>query len=129
MSNFNFSKASLANLNGVNPNLVKVVYRALELTSVDFKVIEGLRTVERQKQLVAAGKSKTMASKHIEGRAVDLFPIGGDWNKYTDWLPVLDAMHKAGAELGVKLRFGITWTDNPKDKPAKFLDAPHVELA
>ncbi|WP_230825294.1 hypothetical protein [Yersinia pseudotuberculosis] len=37
-------------------------------------------------------------------------------------------MHRAGKELGVKLRFGITWTDNPNDKPAKFLDGPHVEI-
>lgn len=125
---FKFSKRSENNLAGVNPDLVKVVRRALELSTVDFSVIEGLRTVERQKELVAAGKSKTMNSRHLTGHAVDLFPVGGDWNDYRCWLPVLDAMHKAGEELGVKLRFGVTWTDNPSDKSARFLDAPHVEL-
>jgi hypothetical protein len=125
---FKFSKRSEGNLAGVNPDLVKVVRRALELSAVDFSVIEGLRTAERQKELVAAGKSKTMNSRHLTGHAVDLFPVGGDWNDYRCWLPVLDAMHKAGEELGVKLRFGVTWTDNPRDKSARFLDAPHVEL-
>ncbi|AHG18307.1 peptidase M15 [Chania multitudinisentens RB-25] len=128
MSNFKFSKRSEDNLKGVNPNLVKVVRCALELSAVDFIVIEGRRTEERQKQLVAAGASKTMASRHITGHAVDLLPVGADWNDYKCWLPVLDAMQKAGKELGVKLRFGITWTANPRDAPAKFLDAPHIEI-
>ncbi|CNF16647.1 peptidase M15B and M15C DD-carboxypeptidase VanY/endolysin [Yersinia rohdei] len=127
-SNFRFSQRSEGNLKGVNPALVKVVRRALELSTVDFSVIEGLRTVERQKELVATGKSQTMNSRHISGNAVDLLPVGADWNNYKCWLPILNAMQQAGKELGVKLRFGITWTDNPNDKPAKFLDAPHIEL-
>jgi peptidoglycan L-alanyl-D-glutamate endopeptidase CwlK len=128
MPNFSFSKRSEGNLIGVNPTLVKVVRRALEISTVDFIVIEGLRTLERQKALMAAGASKTLDSRHLTGNAVDLLPVGADWNDYKCWLPVLDAMHQAGAELGVRLRFGITWTNNPHDKPAKFLDAPHVEL-
>lgn len=128
MTNFRFSQRSENNLKGINPNLMKVVRRALEISAVDFSVIEGLRTVERQKELVATGKSQTMNSRHISGNAVDLLPVGGDWNNYKCWLPVLNAMQQAGKELGVKLRFGITWTDNPNDKPAKFLDAPHIEL-
>lgn len=128
MTNFRFSQRSENNLKGINPNLMKVVRRALEISAVDFSVIEGLRTVERQKELVATGKSQTMNSRHISGNAVDLFPVGGDWNNYQCWLPILNAMQQAGKELGVKLRFGITWTDNPNDKPAKFLDAPHIEL-
>lgn len=127
-SSFRFSQRSENNLKGINPNLLKVVRRALELSTVDFSVIEGLRTVERQKELVATGKSQTMNSRHISGNAVDLLPVGANWNNYKCWLPILNAMQQAGKELGVKLRFGITWTDNPNDKPAKFLDAPHIEL-
>lgn len=131
---FKFSQKSLNNLNGVHPNLVKVVKRALEITPVDFSVIEGVRTVEAQKANVAKGVSKTMNSMHLKqsdglGHAVDLFPIGGNWNDYKCWLPVLNAMDKAGKELGIRLRFGITWTNSPNDTPAKFLDAPHCELA
>ncbi|CNE06106.1 M15 family metallopeptidase [Yersinia pseudotuberculosis] len=128
ISNFRFSARSDNNLKGVNADLVKVVRRALELSTVDFGVIEGLRTVERQKELVDTGKSQTMNSRHITGHAIDLLPTGADWNDYKCWLPVLDAMHRAGKELGVKLRFGISWTDNPNDKPAKFLDGPHIEI-
>lgn len=125
---FTFSKRSEGNLEGVNSALVGVVRRALELSPVDFIVIEGRRTQERQRQLYNAGASKTMSSRHLSGNAVDLLPVGADWNNYKCWLPVLVAMRQAGQELGVKLRFGITWTDNPEDRPAKFLDAPHVEI-
>lgn len=125
---YKFSQRSENNLVGVNPALVSVVRRALELSPVDFTVIEGLRTKARQQQLKDAGASKTMNSRHLSGNAVDLLPVGADWNDHKCWLPVLVAMRQAGQELGVKLRFGITWTDNPEDKPAKFLDAPHVEI-
>jgi peptidoglycan L-alanyl-D-glutamate endopeptidase CwlK len=64
-----FSKRSEENLKGVNDNLVAVVRRALLLSSVDFTVVEGLRTVERQKQQLAIGASKTMNSRHIAGEA------------------------------------------------------------
>ncbi|WP_171884964.1 MULTISPECIES: M15 family metallopeptidase [Serratia] len=127
-ANYLFSQRSEKNLVGVNPELVAVVRRALELSPVDFSVIEGLRTKARQQQLVNAGASKTMNSRHLSGNAVDLLPVGADWNDHKCWLPVLVAMRQAGQELGVKLRFGITWTDNPEDRPAKFLDAPHVEI-
>ncbi|BET62242.1 peptidase M15B and M15C DD-carboxypeptidase VanY/endolysin [Yersinia pseudotuberculosis] len=131
INNFRFSQRSENNLKGVNADLVKVVRRALDLSSVDFGVIEGLRTVERQRELFNAvpKKTQTMNSRHITGHAIDLLPTGADWNDYKCWLPVLDAMHCAGKELGVKLRFGVTWTDNPNDKPAKFLDAPHIEIS
>ena len=69
---FKLSKKSLDKLITVEPKLQSVVRRAIELTKVDFGVIEGIRTVERQEELVAKGASKTMKSKHIEGRAVDL---------------------------------------------------------
>lgn len=128
-NNFRFSQRSEKNLEGVNSDLVKVVRQALALSSVDFGITEGLRTQERQKQLVAEGKSQTMKSRHITGHAIDVFPTGADWNNYKCWLPVLDAFYKAGNELGIELRFGITWTNNPHDKPAKFLDAPHIELS
>lgn len=125
---FKFIQRSEENLRGVNPVLVKVVRRALELTSKDFIVIEGKRTEARQLQLVLNGKSKTMNSRHLSGNAIDVLPLGVNWDNYKDWLPVLCAVHEAAKELGVTLRFGITWTDDPNDPPAKFLDAPHIEI-
>ena len=64
-------------LKGVNIDLVSVVHRALELSDIDFAVTEGLRTKERQAELVKAGASKTMNSRHITGHAVDLAAIVG----------------------------------------------------
>lgn len=128
-SKYKFAQRSEDNLKGVKSPLVVVIRRALEITSVDFAVIEGLRTQERQRELVAKGASKTMNSKHLTGDAVDVMPVGADWNKATDWLPVLNAVKQAAEDKGVKLRFGYTWTQNPNDQAAKFLDAPHIELA
>lgn len=65
MSNFKFSQRSENNLKGVNPDLVKIVRRALQLSPVDFGITEGLRTVERQRQLVAAGKSYSLLTPDI----------------------------------------------------------------
>lgn len=73
MSNtFKFSSRSEKNLQGVNPDLVKVTRRALEISEVDFGITEGVRSRYRQKQLVATGKSQTMNSRHLTGHAVDV---------------------------------------------------------
>ena len=69
---FKLSERSLDRLNGVDQNLVDVVKRAINLTEIDFGVSEGLRTLERQKELVEKGASQTLKSKHISGMAVDL---------------------------------------------------------
>lgn len=127
-SKFRFSARSEQNMRMINPRLKAVCERALQLTEVDFTVIEGMRTLERQRELYAQKKTKTMESKHLSGNAVDVMPVGADWNNWRDWLPVLNAFKAAGDELGVHLRFGVTWTGNPNDKPAAFLDAPHIEL-
>ena len=108
---YRLGSRSVSKLEGVNPQMVAVVQHAIKLTKVDFGVTEGLRSVERQKELVAAGKSQTMASKHIEGRAVDLVAyIGSDvaWelNLYDD---IADAMKAAAIKLGVPIRWGAAW--------------------
>lgn len=111
MSEFKLSKRSLDNLEGVDPYLVGVVKRAIELTKVDFGVIEGLRTPERQRDLVQAGASQTMFSKHIQGKAVDLMAYIGpraSWelNLYDD---IADAMKQAAMELNVPVLWGGAW--------------------
>lgn len=70
-----WSARSLRNLWGIHPDLRRALDRALKDSPIDFVVIEGLRTKERQKQLVAAGASKTMNSRHLTGHAVDLCPL------------------------------------------------------
>jgi peptidoglycan LD-endopeptidase CwlK len=148
---FKLSAKSLTNLQGVEERLVRVVQRAIELTTVDFGVIEGLRTEETQRAYVAAGKSQTMASKHLEGKAVDLMAyVAGkpSWelNLYDD---IADAMKKAAAEQGVAIRWGGAWTVNDITKwqgtmasamntyiderraqnRKPFIDGPHFELS
>lgn len=125
---FVFGKRSEDNLHGVNPTLVAIARRALQLSPVDFSITEGLRSVERQKELVASGKSQTMASRHIDGCAVDIFPVGSTW-QIAEFIPVLKAFKKAGDELGISLRFGVNWKNDPTlPIETKFVDAPHVEL-
>lgn len=78
MSGFSLGARSLLRLQGVHPSLVRVVKRAIRITPVDFTVLEGVRSRERQAELVRIGASKTMNSRHLTGHAVDLAPwVGG----------------------------------------------------
>jgi len=69
---YKLGNKSLKNLVGVHPILGFAVVEAIKVTKQDFTVLEGLRTPERQKELVAKGSSKTMDSYHLYGLAVDL---------------------------------------------------------
>lgn len=147
---FKLSSRSESRLKGVDPKLVAVVKRAIEISKVDFGVTEGLRTIETQRKYVAAGKSKTMKSKHIEGRAVDLVAfvdgkVSWELNLYDD---IADAMAKAAKELGVPLRWGAAWNvpditkwkgsmesammhyvdTRRREGKRPFIDGPHFEL-
>ncbi|NTZ84351.1 M15 family metallopeptidase [Burkholderia metallica] len=122
-SRFKFSPRSEANLVGVKEPLVRLVRRALELSSVDFGVTEGLRTQARQRELVAAKKSQTMNSRHLTGDAVDVMAyVRGagtwEWKYYED---IARAFKQAGAELGIPIAWGGDW------KTLK--DGVHFELA
>jgi len=113
---------SLKALEGVHPDLVKVVKRADEL-GARFHITDGLRTLERQKQLVAAGKSKTMKSRHLTGHAVDFVvaePGGGVSYDHADMRACAAVFKQAAAELGVAIEWGGDWR--------KFVDTPHIEL-
>lgn len=112
MTKFKFSQRSESNLKGVNPDLVKVIRRTLEITPVDFIVIEGLRTQARQKELVSTGKSQTMNSRHLTGHAVDIIPVDTNW-QVDEFKPLLKSVKQAADELGIKLRFGINWKNDP----------------
>ena len=109
---YSLSEKSINKLEGVDSSLIKVVKRAIEITTIDFGVTEGLRTVERQRELFAAGKSQTMKSKHIVGRAVDLVAmpngrVSWEWKYY---IHIATAMKQAAKELGVDIEWGGDWT-------------------
>ncbi|WP_390900426.1 M15 family metallopeptidase [Serratia fonticola] len=122
MHKFIFGQASEKNLNGVHPDLVKVARRALELSPVDFKITEGLRTVERQRQLVAERKSQTMKSRHITGHAVDVFALptkAGSWDM-SYYRQIAAAFKQASDELQIPVEWGGNWTT--------LKDGPHFQL-
>jgi peptidoglycan L-alanyl-D-glutamate endopeptidase CwlK len=121
-SGFRLGSQSVARLNNVHPDLQKIVRRAIEISEVDFRVQEGLRTLKRQKELVAAGASRTLKSRHLTGHAVDLIAlvegkVRWDWPLY---YKVADAMKAAAKELKVPLEWGGDWKT--------FKDGPHFQL-
>lgn len=119
---YSLGPRSKMRLNGVHPDLVKVVERAIQLTTVDFTVLEGLRSPERQKTLYESGASQTLNSRHITGHAVDL----GAWvDDQVDWSwPLYDkiatAMQEAAKQVGVPIEWGGSWRT--------FKDGPHFQL-
>nr|WP_315468836.1 M15 family metallopeptidase [uncultured Undibacterium sp.] len=149
MSQFSLGAASLNELNGVHPDLIAVVKRAIVLTIQDFSVHDGIRTLAEQKQLVAAGASQTVDSRHITGHAVDLVPYINGKLRW-EWPPIYviaDAVRTAAVELGTPIRWGGAWdvdftatVDTPEDLVAAyvarrkkqglraFIDGPHFEL-
>ena len=120
---FRFSSRSLRNMEGVHPDLVAVAHRALQLTEVDFLVTEGLRTMEKQIELVRAGASRTTRSRHLTGHAIDVaaWVAGGvRW----DW-PLYEELSKAFKQAAAELKVPIVWGGDWKS----FKDGPHYELS
>jgi len=119
---FRFSQRSLDNMAGVHPDLVRVLKRAIKQTDIDFVVIRGVRTLERQQELFEQGATKTMNSRHLTGHAVDLVPwsngiVSWDWPLYHR-LSV--AIKKAAKQECVAITWGGDWRS--------FKDGPHFEL-
>lgn len=119
---YSFSKRSLNNLKGVHPDLVKVMTASIAASDVDFAIIEGLRTLERQKQMVAEHKSQTLNSRHLTGKAVDfmVYVDGvGTWGaKY--YKQVSDIVKKTAHNLNIPITWGGDWTT--------LKDLDHIEL-
>ncbi|MGY5801839.1 M15 family metallopeptidase [Rhizobium sp. LEGMi12c] len=124
---YSLSARSNSRLIGVHPDLVRVIRRAIQITEVDFTVLEGVRDIGRQKELVASGASTTMNSRHLKagngyGHAVDLAPVvngavSWDWPLYHK---IATAMKRAAKELGVAIEWGGDWKT--------FKDGPHWQL-
>ncbi|MEE6042046.1 M15 family metallopeptidase [Avibacterium paragallinarum] len=128
---FKFSQRSEKHLQGVHGDLVKVVRKALEYSTVDFAVIEGVRTKARQAQLFKQGATKTMNSRHLTGHAVDLAPLVEGkipWSERDKFKEIAKAMFRAAKELNVTIRWGGDWNGNGKSEDERFYDGPHFEL-
>ena len=114
-------------LDGVHPSLVRIFQRAFAISDVPFQILEGVRSIERQKQLVARGASQTMRSRHLRatngfGHAVDAAPLENgniSWN-WALYYPLADAIKKAAGDEGVPVEWGGDWKS--------FKDGPHWQL-
>jgi len=147
---FKLSARSISKLEGVEKDLVAVVMEAINLTKVDFGVTYGMRTLEEQQKLYDAGRSQTMKSKHLDGRAVDLVAYFGSdisWelNVYDD---ICDAMAEAARRNSVAIKWGAAWSEGDirmyqgtaedsmnayidlrrSEGRRPFIDAPHFEM-
>jgi len=119
---FSLGTKSRERLKGVDSRLVRLVEQAIQETTIDFTVLEGLRTPERQQQLVNDGFSQTLKSKHLTGHAVDLVALVDgkvSWDK-KHYPEIARAMKKAADEQKVKIRWGGDFKS--------FFDGPHFEL-
>lgn len=113
---------SLARLEGVHADLVRVVHAAAAISDLDFTVLEGLRTLARQKQLLAARATTTLRSRHLTGHAVDLGAmvagaVRWDWPLYHRLAAIVK--NAARAE-DVPIEWGGDWRS--------FKDGPHWQL-
>jgi len=138
---FTFSERSLNNLKGVHPKLVAVVKRALVISPIDFTVLEGVRSQERQNELWAQGRTKpgqvvtwiqSTGTHGIQsdgyGHAVDLAPYPIDWNDFERFDQLATVMFAAAKELGVTLRWGGNWDMDDRIHERGESDSPHFEL-
>lgn len=119
---YKFSKRSLKNLVGVHPKLVNLMKVAITNSPYDFMVTEGLRTIERQRELFKQGKSKTMKSYHLVGKAVDIaLIVNGDisWD-FALYREVAKHIKKIAKEQGINITWGGDWKN--------FKDGLHFQI-
>jgi peptidoglycan L-alanyl-D-glutamate endopeptidase CwlK len=117
---YSLGKKSKQKLEGVHEDIVAVVELAISKSEYDFTILEGLRSVERQKELVDTGKSTTMNSRHLNGHAVDIAPWPISW-EWEDYYPIAKVIKEAAEELDVDFEWGGDWKTFP--------DAPHWQLS
>ena len=119
---FFFGPKRKERLNGVHPDLVRVIEEAIKGSPYDFSITQGLRTLEQQQALFNAGKSQTMRSRHLSGHAVDIAVIDNgtvtwDFDKYK---VVADHIKDVAKLNDVPINWGGDWVT--------FKDGPHFEL-
>lgn len=123
---YKFGKRSRERLIGVDPRLVKVLNELIKI--MDVTIIEGVRSKERQEQLLAQGKTKTKYSKHITGKAVDLAPYPINWEDREMFHYMGGMLRGIGQSMGLKIRWGGDWDSDGDINDNKFDDLVHVEI-
>jgi peptidoglycan L-alanyl-D-glutamate endopeptidase CwlK len=121
-----FGKRSREKMRGVDSRLINVMNELIKL--MDVTIIEGLRTKERQEELVAKGASKTKFSKHIEGKALDLSPYPIDWENRDGFYYMGGMIRGIAQQLGYDIRYGGDWDSDGQTKDNNFDDLVHIEI-
>jgi len=119
---FKLSKKSLAKLEEVHPHIQELVKSAIDLSTIDFGISEGMRTKERQQILYDTGKSQTMNSRHLTGHAVDVYAWkdGAVSWEFEDYETINLAFSQATKLTNIPYVWGGSWKS--------FKDGPHFEL-
>lgn len=125
--NFKFSQKSLDKLAGIDVRLQKLANEVLKISPIDFSITCGLRTKEEQEQLVKEGKSKTIYSKHLLGKAIDILPCKEKYNKPADIFILVGLFIAKAKELNINIRVGALWDYN-STKDNNFIDAYHIQV-
>ena len=123
---YRFGKKSKARLKGVDPKLVNVLNELIKI--MDVTIIEGLRSAERQQELLEKGATKVKYSKHMEGKAVDLAPYPIDWENRDGFYYMGGMIRGIAKQMGINIRFGGDWDSDGDTKDNNFDDLVHVEL-
>jgi peptidoglycan L-alanyl-D-glutamate endopeptidase CwlK len=121
-----FGKRSRERMKGVDSRLINVMNELIKL--MDVTIIEGLRTKERQEELVAKGASKTKFSKHIEGKALDVAPYPIDWENRDGFYYMGGMIRGIAQQLGYDIRYGGDWDSDGQTKDNNFDDLVHIEI-
>tara|TARA_R110002012_G_scaffold7380_3_gene34667 strand:+ start:3185 stop:3565 length:381 start_codon:yes stop_codon:yes gene_type:complete len=123
---YKFGKRSRERLKGVDTRLINVLNELIKM--MDVTIIEGVRTKERQAELLKQGATKVKYSKHMEGKAVDLSPYPIDWNNRDGFYYMGGMIRGIAKQLGLKIRFGGDWDSDGDTKDNSFDDLVHVEI-
>jgi peptidoglycan L-alanyl-D-glutamate endopeptidase CwlK len=121
-----FGKRSKERLKGVDHRLIMILDELIKI--MDVTIIEGLRSAERQEQLLKKGATKVKYSKHMEGKAVDLAPYPIDWEDRDTFHYMAGMVRGIGHLLNIKVRVGADWDSDGNTKDNSFDDLVHIEL-
>jgi len=123
---YKFGKRSRERLKGVDTRLINVLNELIKM--MDVTIIEGVRTKERQAELLKQGATKVKYSKHMEGKAVDLAPYPIDWENRDGFYYMGGMIRGIAKQLGLKVRFGGDWDSDGDTKDNNFDDLVHIEI-
>lgn len=110
-SGYVFSSRSTQNLQGLKPELPVLATCALQHTTVDFVVIDGMRTAAEHKNNVAAGRSWIKRSKHQDGAAIDIAALKGGKVTYNPapYYQIAEAFYYCSDGLKIPIIWGGEW--------------------